>query len=70
MSGLGCGWEVCGPFFHVSWCCIGPWADPTALVESACGIDNDIACSVVINDFGSTGVAMFHHHSWGSDGDL
>ena len=35
---VACGWEVGGPFFHVSWCCIEPWADPTALVESACGI--------------------------------
>ena len=46
------------------------WGDDTALVKSAVELDNDLASSVVIDNFEFTNVAVLHHDLEELDDDL
>ena len=46
------------------------WGDDSALVESAVELDDDLASSVIIDNFEFTNVAVLHHDLEELDDDL
>ena len=57
------GWEKLGlPVFEFLELDIEPWADGNTLVEPSEKIDNDLAASVVIDNFEFADVTTVHHN--------
>lgn len=64
------GQQVVGPFLNVVDGYIEAGGDDTALVQATGEIDNNLAGTMVINDFEFTNVTMFHHYSQELDDDF
>jgi len=65
------GWEeVVGPVIDLVEGNVESWGDDSALVESAVELDDDLASSVIIDNFEFTNVAVLHHDLEELDDDL
>lgn len=64
------GQQVVGPLFNVIDGHIETGRDDAALVQATGEVDNNLAGTVIIDNFEFTNVAMFHHNSQELDDDL
>lgn len=65
------GWEkVGGPFINLVDADVESWRDDTTLVQTTVQFNDDLASSVVIDDFEFTNVSVFHHNLKKLDDDL
>lgn len=64
-------WQKCvGPFLNVEDGHIEARTDDSSLIQSSREVHNDLSCSVIIDDFEFSNVAVLHHHRKELDDDL
>lgn len=59
--------QVVGPLFDISDADIESWRDNSAFVEPPSEVDDNLAASVIVNDFELPNVTVFHHNGEEAD---